>query len=53
MMEIITQALAEQQQIGWLNVFCGFMTKSFLILADTHMENKAAPPQPQEGQRRK
>jgi hypothetical protein len=52
MMRILTEALEEQQRIGWLNAIRGFLSKKWRVLASTHMDNIEASVNPQDGSRR-
>ena len=52
MLEILLLAIQEQTTIGWSNVFRGYISKQWRILASSHMTNDLAPPQPMDGRRR-
>ena len=52
MITILQDALDEQHRIGWINAIRGFLSKKWKLLASTHMDNKNAPANTQDGTRR-
>jgi len=51
MVLILNSAIQEQTAIGWLNLFRGYLSKQWTVLASSHMINPLSTPQPCECKR--
>jgi hypothetical protein len=52
MMSILCEAIAEQTEIGWVNLLRGYFSTKWRDLASRNMANQDAPPTTQDGNRR-
>jgi hypothetical protein len=52
MQDILCEAIREQNEIGWMNLLRGYISRQWIVLASSHMLNDQTKLQQQEGRRR-